>query len=335
LTLEKAVEKIEFGIPSQCVAYGQLFADFDADDYVVGGTPPYAWTWSGETDLTVAKDGDNVFTIGYPDLWTGSETIVFEATDSTGKTSQDDATFWVDPVPVVGDIPDQTTPFTAFDLDDYLTVIDSSQVTWSYAGNTCLQVSIDADNVVTVDNPGGCTEPETITFTATATLSEACGGTEVSDSDAATFTPNQPPDCLAAQADPSVILWSPNHDFVPVNILGVTDPDGDTLTLTVRGICQDEGVLAKGSGSYAPDGLGVGTSTAQVRAERVGDKKVTGNGRVYHIYFEADDGNGGTCTGDVSVGVPPDQKRKTAIDDGPIWDSTKTTNISCPFTTTP
>jgi len=46
-------------------------------------------------------------------------------------------------------------------------------------------------------------------------------------------------------------------------------------------------------------------------------------GRVYHIYFQADDGQGGTCTGDVTVGVPHSQgKGVTAIDDGPAYDST-------------
>ena len=122
-------------------------------------------------------------------------------------------------------------------------------------GNTCLQVSIDAENVVTVTNPGGCTDPETITFTATAT---ACDK-EVSASEAATFTLNQPPVCTDAYADPG-LLWPPNHQFVPISIMGVTDPDRDTPTITVNSIRQDEAVDAKGSGNTAPDGKGVGTS---------------------------------------------------------------------------
>jgi hypothetical protein len=314
LTLEKVVEKIEFGIPSQCVPQGESFTPFDADDYVVIGTPPYTWIWTGEVDLSVSEDADNVFSITYPNGWTGSETIVFTATDANNKTSDDDATFTVDPVPVVGNIPDQTTPFVSFDLDSYLSGIDPSQVTWSYAGNTCLLVAIDAGNVVTVTNPGGCTDPETITFTATAT---ACDQ-EVSASDAVTFTPNQPPVCTAATATPG-ILWSPNHKFVPISILGVTDPDDDPVTITVTSIFQDEAVNARGSGNTAPDGRGVGTSTAEVRAERVGSD----NGRVYHIRFTADDGSGGTCSGEVTVGVPHDQGNGAVpVDDGALYDST-------------
>ena len=48
-----------------------------------------------------------------------------------------------------------------------------------------------------------------------------------------------------------------------------------------------------------------------------------GNGRVYRISFTADDGNGGSCTGEVLVSVPKSQGKKgAAVDDGPLFDST-------------
>ncbi len=74
-------------------------------------------------------------------------------------------------------------------------------------------------------------------------------------------------------------------------------------------------------GNTAIDGAGVGTSRASVRAERTGDRKHPGNGRVYHIRFTASDGTA-SCSGDVTVGVPHDQGHGPAIDDGPIYDST-------------
>ena len=133
--------------------------------------------------------------------------------------------------------------------------------------------------------------------------------------------PNQPPDCSTAA--PSVAtLWPPNHKMVNVNVLGVTDPDGDPVTITVTGITQDEPVNGTGDGDTGPDGAGVGTSTAQVRAERAGSKKTPGNGRVYQISFTADDGNGGTCDGSVKVCVPHDQgKGNACIDDGQNYNS--------------
>jgi hypothetical protein len=126
---------------------------------------------------------------------------------------------------------------------------------------------------------------------------------------------NQPPDCTSAA--PSIqTIWPPNHKFVSVQILGVTDPDGDPVTITIDGIFQDEPV---GSGKHSPDGKGVGTTTAQVRAERDG----SGDGRIYHIFYTADDGNGGTCSAEVSVGVPHDQGQgATAVDGGALYDST-------------
>jgi hypothetical protein len=64
--------------------------------------------------------------------------------------------------------------------------------------------------------------------------------------------------------------------------------------------------------------MGVGTSTAYVRAERVGD----GNGRVYHIFFTATDIHGNSCNGVVQVGVPIDIDLGPAVDDGALFDST-------------
>ena len=129
--------------------------------------------------------------------------------------------------------------------------------------------------------------------------------------------PNASPVCTAAQAFPSA-LWQPNNQFVPIAIMGVTDPDRDSVTLTVTGVTQDEPVKGVSAGPFSPDAVIQG-GTASVRAERNG----TGNGRVYQLSFRAEDGRGGSCTGTVTVGVPHSlQKGITAIDDGQIYNST-------------
>ena len=130
------------------------------------------------------------------------------------------------------------------------------------------------------------------------------------------LTCNLIPDCAGATPS-SDELWPPNHNYHAINV-NVTDPDGDPVTVTIDSIFQDEAVDAKGSGNTAPDGQGVGTSTAEVRAERAGK----GDGRVYHIGFTADDGRGGTCSGTVLVSVPHSQNGTPAGDDGPLFDST-------------
>jgi streptogramin lyase len=131
---------------------------------------------------------------------------------------------------------------------------------------------------------------------------------------------NEAPDCGAAAASQSSI-WPANHRFVPINVLGVTDPDGDPVAITIGDIFQDEPVDALGDGRYAPDGQGVGTDTAEVRAERSGTTSAAGNGRFYHIVFTATDDGGLTCSGTLTVSVPHD-RNKAAVDDGALYDST-------------
>jgi hypothetical protein len=131
---------------------------------------------------------------------------------------------------------------------------------------------------------------------------------------------NQPPD--VSEAYPSEeCLWPPNQKFVDITIKGVTDPDGDEVTITIMGITSDEPTATiggAGSDEHAPDADGVGTDTASVRAERSG----TGNGRVYEITFVASDGIAETV-GSVLVNVPHDQSDDCeSIDDGQIYDAT-------------
>jgi hypothetical protein len=133
---------------------------------------------------------------------------------------------------------------------------------------------------------------------------------------------NQPPTCATAAADPS-LLWPPNHKFRRIDVVGVTDADGDAIAITIDSIRQDEPTDGIADGATDVDARGVGRRFAKVRAERAGSPKVPGNGRVYHIGFTADDGNGGTCSGVVRVGVPHDQGRRSVpVDDGPLYDST-------------
>ncbi len=163
----------------------------------------------------------------------------------------------------------------------------------------------------------GATAPATAAFAAegvydlTFTVTDADGA---SGQDSVRVTVrNRPPDCAAAAASPS-LLWPPNNKFVRVALGGVTDAEGDSLALVITAIRQDEPV---GKGNSAPDGKGVGTAVAELRAEKLG----SGDGRFYHVSFTASDGHGGVCTGAVRVAVPHDQA-KPAVDGGPLYDST-------------
>jgi CSLREA domain-containing protein len=203
---------------------------------------------------------------------------------------------------------------------------DVTQYADGFLGNiTLAQVQFDvvdplgnvvASSTAAVNSNGEASA--TLTGLATGSYqirSQVVGGTFTSALVTTGLKVNAPPDC--SQAYPNIVfIWSPNGSLVPINILGVTDADGDPVTITITSIYQDEPV---GTGPASPDGFGVGSSTAVVRAERDG----TGDGRVYHIYFTASDGNGGTCKGEVRVGVSDNQGQGLdPIDGGPLYDST-------------
>jgi len=132
---------------------------------------------------------------------------------------------------------------------------------------------------------------------------------------------NKPPDCGAAVPSVSKI-WPPNHRFERVRVHGVTDREGP-VSIKIDSIRQDEPTETNGYGDFCPDGKGIGTAIARVRAERAGTKKAPGDGRVYHIDFTATDDGGAQCIGTVKVCVPRDQGKQSACaDGGPLHDST-------------
>ena len=126
---------------------------------------------------------------------------------------------------------------------------------------------------------------------------------------------NLPPD--VSQAVPTIVeLWPPNHRWVEVAIEGVSDPEGDPVSLEVVAIHQDEPVAGPGNG-HSPDGSGLGTATASLRSERDGG----GDGRVYAITFVARDPSGAEAVGEVRVCVPHDRSTDCG-DGGALYDST-------------
>jgi hypothetical protein len=131
---------------------------------------------------------------------------------------------------------------------------------------------------------------------------------------------NRNPDCSAAAATIAE-LWPPNHQFVNVGVTGVTDPDGDPVTITVTSVSQDEPLNTIGDGNTCPDAQLQG-STVDLRAERTGNPKVPGDGRVYVVHFTASDGQGGSCSGTVNVCVPHDQgEHHYCVDTGQLFNS--------------
>jgi hypothetical protein len=107
-----------------------------------------------------------------------------------------------------------------------------------------------------------------------------------------------------------------NRHRYPVTISGVTDAQGNPLSLTITSIFQDEPVINP-TGTTCPDGIGVGTAVAKIRNERL----LAGDGRVYHIGFTATDREGASCTGKAKVCVPA-KEGEDCGDQGALFDST-------------
>ncbi|MFA5910531.1 MAG: HYR domain-containing protein [Vicinamibacterales bacterium] len=236
----------------------------------------------------------------------GTTTVACTVTDSGGLTTTGSFT-----VTVV----DTTPPaFTVSDLTAHATSAAGAVVSYAFT----------ATDIVDGTVPVTCV-PLTGSIFAIGVTSVRCTATDAHGNVATrTFTVtvfNTAPSCVATPSLPS--LWPPNHQWVPITINGASDPDGDPVGITIVSIFQDEPINGLGDGDAAPDGAGLGTTTARVRAERTGTPRVPGNGRVYYINFAGNDGRGGTCTGTATVGVPHDQspQRGTAIGDGPLFNS--------------
>ncbi len=168
-------------IPDQTITEGQTFNSIDLNKYVSDGNhsnSQISWSYSGNTQLIVSIDLNNIATVSLPDSeWNGSETISFIATDPGAATDSDPATFTVNGIndrPRVSDIPDQNiqegATFTTISLDSYVSDPDNadSEMSWSYSGNSSLTVSINTARVATVSTPNAdWNGSEIITFTAT------------------------------------------------------------------------------------------------------------------------------------------------------------------------
>jgi hypothetical protein len=187
------------------------------------------------------------------------------------------------------------------------------------AGSCSLPVTVPVGNATVVETGPAGFDVTAITVTgagslvsrdlasATAVVRVAVGVTEVN------FTnkiKNRPPVCTGVRVAPSS-LWPPNHRFQTVSLSGAADPDGDTTTLTITGVTQDEPLNGTGDGDTAPDAATVAgrSDQVQLRSERSG----SGDGRVYRISFTVSDGTL-TCSGTVFVGVPHDQSGDPAVD---------------------
>jgi hypothetical protein len=193
---------------------------------------------------------------------------------------------------------------------------DTLTYAWTQCGGPAVTLSGNASATLSFTAPQVGASGAELVFRVT--VDDGYGGSATDDVTVIVQDTNAPPACGLAR--PSVAeIWPPNHKMIPVSIVGVSDPDNNQTTISIHNVTQDEPTNGLGDGDTSPDAVIQG-STVLLRAERSG----TGNGRVYRIIFQADDGYGGTCLGTVSVCVPHDKGKNAlaCIDDGAFFDST-------------
>lgn len=284
---------------------------------------------------TVTLNADGSFTYIPDDDFYGTDTFTYQATDGTTDSNIATVTITVTPV---NDAPKAFDDAYSVDQDEKLIIaapgvlandtdIDSPTLTAILvSGPSHGTLTLQASGAFTYKPSPGFSGSDTFTYKAND------GGADSNVATVAITVKSTIPTCLEAEAYPEII-WTPNNKFKSIAIKDVKFPNapfttfggssyGDKVTIKVLTIFQDELV---GKDKNSPDGLGVGTATAQVRAQRDG----TGNGRVYHISFLATSKKYGSCSGKVRVAVPHDQSGEIdidTIDEGALYDSTKKSN---------
>lgn len=138
--------------------------------------------------------------------------------------------------PLVIGLPDKTlvqgTSDQSIDLDDYVDSTDAdSTLTWTYAGNTNVGISITADHTLIISAPASWTGSEDITFTATDPDS-ATG----SDTLTVTVTPSNTAPTLATIPDQTLDEDTSLFDIFNLNLYASdTESADDSLVYTITG----------------------------------------------------------------------------------------------------
>jgi hypothetical protein len=200
-----------------------------------------------------------------------------------------------------------TFSFTGWDDENYLTAVSP----------TVFSLNTRESRYVTVQlqPPLSATPGTSDTLTVNVVSTGAMEASNFAVVTSVVTVANQPPDCSQARASVKK-LSRHERKLVPVSILGVTDPDGDPVSIRIDRIMQSEPVRGW-KDKTCPDGTGVGSTTAMIRAE----SSRRFHGRTYTIYFTASDGKGGTSEGNVEVCVPYHSKGK-CMEGEPAFDST-------------
>jgi FtsP/CotA-like multicopper oxidase with cupredoxin domain len=297
----------------QVASMNGTFSDPDMDSVTlsasIGTVTPGAGTWSWSYTTTDGPDENQVVTIKATDTNGNKSDVAFALNVNNLPPSVSISSPAPNQLFQLADLIPVTAPFTDPGTGDTHTCA----ITWESGVTT-------AGTVVEAAGSGTCTGTHTYATGGLKTII-----VRVTDDDgglgsaSVTIDVNSPPDCSPVTPNPNT-LWAPNHVLETITISGATDPDGDTVTLTINTVTQDEPINGLGDGDTSPDAALVAghSDQVQLRSERSGK----GDGRVYRIGFGGSDGRGGTCSATVNTTVDKSKGLSgTAIDSGLVFNS--------------
>ena len=107
------------------------------------------------------------------------------------------------------------------------------------------------------------------------------------------------PPVIASVTTSTASLWPANHKMVTVTVTASTTDDRGPVTTRILSVTSNEPDNGLGDGDTSNDSVITGPMSVNLRAERSGN----GNGRIYAITVQAEDGSGNTSTAVVNVTV--------------------------------
>jgi hypothetical protein len=292
-------------------------SSYDEDGDAFG----FAWAQTAGPTVSLSDPTSPSPTFTAPMVGPGGETLTFELSVNDGiDTSTDTVNVIVENVnhvPVANAGIDQTADEGTIVLLDGSASRDPDQdpltYTWTQVDGTPVVLSDASSPTPAFTAPEVAQGGDTLTFRLVVNdglLDSAPDEVAISVLDS-----NDPPACDLARAMPDV-LWPPDHKLQEVSVEGVSDPEGEPVTIRVTQVTQDEPVSGTSGGDSSPDAV-LQEQGVLLRVERVGG----GNGRVYVVHFAATDPGGAKCTGTARV-IVPDSSSGDAVDDGQAYDST-------------
>lgn len=268
----------------------------------------------GPTPAGIAFNSDGTFSYTPASNFSGTISFQFKANDGEFDSNVATITIIVTPVndaPVANDGTNTTPEDTPVNGLVTGSDIDGDSITFAL-------VTAPTNGLVVVNPDGTYTYTPNANFNGEDSFTFVANDGTVNSNIATvtiTVTPvNDAPVCSAPTA--ASYIWPPNHKMVSIGAtMNTSDVDGDTVTVAISSIFQDEPTNGLGDGDTSPD---ANLALGQVRAERSG----TGDGRVYVITITASDGEGGSCSGTVQVIVPHSMKKPvTAVNSGATYNS--------------